>query len=236
MKARVAELVKNADVIDSKGQTDTIRLWENYREQASLWRAIALLQVPMSCVALIFALIMWSNRVQNLIVPPSPEPGTHQVQKIPDSYFIDEAQNFVNLIATFTPSVVQRQYEAAERHLVNPLLDKFKREFMINEIQTISSTNRTQLFSIDPTKTTVNREGPQVIVSFTGDRVKSIAGRELEPIETRYSVSLVTIPRNELNPFGIVVRDLDIVNTKAEQIELRMEKKEREQQRAQQRR
>ena len=214
MKSKVATLVKSADVIDSKGQTDTIRLWENYREQAALWRAISLLQIPVSFLALVFALVMWLNRETKLVVPHPPAPGTHPAHLIPDSEFIDVAQNFVNLIATYTPAVVQRQYQAAEQHLINPILDQFRRDFLINEIQTIMNTSRTQLFSVDPTKTKVVREGPIVSITFIGDRVKSIAGRQLEPIETAYTINMVTIPRNETNPYGIVIRGLDIQNTK----------------------
>ena len=216
MKAKVTELVKKADVLESRGTNDTIRLWENYREQASLWRAVSLLQMPATIVALIFAALIWIDRKIILNVPQKPLPGIYQAQDIPDSEFLDAATNFINLIATYQPAVARRQFGRAHELVVNPLLARFNQDFMLTELKTIENTERTQVFFIDPSQTRIERSGNLVIVTVTGDRMKVVAGKELDPVITRYQVAMQTIPRNDLNPYGIVVTDMAFENVKGD--------------------
>src|SRR5690606_41834731 len=63
--------------IDGRSEADTIRLWENYREQALMWRALALLQIPATFIALVFALWIWNTRSITLEVPAKPLPGRY---------------------------------------------------------------------------------------------------------------------------------------------------------------
>ena len=202
---KVSELLKNSAVTTIKGETDTIRLWEAYKDQASLWRAIALLQIPATAVALIFALIMWSNRSITLNVPSKPLPGTYPVSDLRDSEFIDIATDFTNLIATYQPKIARRQFEAASEMLIEPILGYFKTNMLIDELKAIETTGRTQIFFADPTKTAIRREGKYVTVTFAGDRTKIIGGRDSAPTPAVYEITMTTIPRNSLNPYGIVI-------------------------------
>ncbi len=202
---KVADLLKDSSVPGVRGETDTIRLWEAYKDQASLWRAIALLQIPATAVALIFALIMWSSRSITLNVPAKPLPGTYAVSDLRDNEFIDVATNFVNLISTYQPRVARRQFEKAGEMLTEPILSYFTTAVLIDELKAIETTGRTQIFFADPTKTTVRREGKNVIVNFGGDRIKIIGGRDSPPTTASYEITMTTIPRNSLNPYGIVI-------------------------------
>ena len=210
------ELVSATKITGAVGDSDTIKLWESFRDQALLWRAIALLQVPVTLVALGIAIVAYTNRQITLNVPSRPLPGQHAAQDIPDSEFVDMAQNFVNLIATYQPLVVRRQFGHAAQMTVQPFLNRFQKEYLEEEIQVVESTARAQLFFADPAKTVTERQGNQVLVTFIGDRVKFISGRQLEPVETKFQVTLITIPRSDLNPYGIVIRDLSIENVKDE--------------------
>lgn len=212
MKGRVQELVKKADVVDTRGTNDTIRVWESYREQAGMWRAIALLQIPVTGIALIFALVTWVNRKTILNVPPKPLPGMYQAQDIPDSEFVDSATNFINLIATYQHAIARRQFSRARELLINPLLERFDNDFMLTELKTIETTSRSQVFFVDPSQTRLERQGSSVVITMVGDRMKVVAGRELEPVQTKYVVTLRTIPRTDINPYGIVVQDLTYDN------------------------
>jgi hypothetical protein len=216
---KVRDLVSATKINDGIGDSDTIKLWESYRDQALLWRAIALLQVPVTMIALIVGIVAYVNREITLNVPARPLPGQHAAQDIPDSEFIDSAQNFVNLIATYQPLVVRRQFNRAAEMTVAPLLPRFQKEYLMDEVQVVETTARAQMFFVDPVKTTVERQGPQVLVTFIGERIKSISGRQLEPVETKFQVGLITIPRTDLNPYGIVIKDLAIENTKPEKPE-----------------
>lgn len=212
---KVADLLKDSSVPGIKGETDTIRLWEAYKDQASLWRAIALLQIPATAIALIFAMVMWSSRSITLNVPAKPLPGTYAVSDLRDNEFIDIATNFVNLISTYQPKVARRQFEKASEMLTEPILSYFSTAVLIDEVKAIETTGRTQIFFADPTKTTVRREGKNVIVNFAGDRTKIIGGRDSPPTPASYEITMTTIPRNSLNPYGIVISNA-VFDTKKE--------------------
>src|SRR6185436_12529117 len=94
---------------------DTLRLWEGHREQATLWRAIALLQIPATVCALVFSMMIWGTRQITLNVPSKPLPGIYVAQDIPDSEFINVAQGYINLIGTYQPAIVRRQFEEARK-------------------------------------------------------------------------------------------------------------------------
>jgi hypothetical protein len=202
---QVRERVADTSIAAAREGGDTIRLWENYKDQALLWRSIALLQIPATFVAVLFAFITYTTREVILSVPSKPVPGTYAAQDIPDSEFINVANAYVNLIATYQPATVRRQFETARAMLKEPLLSKFNEEMIASELPAIESSSRTQVFFTDPLKTTVTRSGNEVEVSIVGDRWKVIAGSELPTVSSRFRVRMTTIPRNQINPYGIVI-------------------------------
>ena len=212
-RAMAKELIGKANVMEAKRSNDTIRLWESYRDQATLWRAIALLQIPATCAAIIFSIYIWSARNITLNVPAKPLPGTYAVQEIPDTEFIDTATDFLNLIATYQYRVARRQFEEASKMLYDQVLAKFNEDILGAELRTIESTNRTQVFYIDPLKTAVDRSSDGLVtVSMIGDRQKIIAGQEVPLVKTKFIVTLRTLPRNKLNPYGITISDYTFEN------------------------
>lgn len=211
--AKVAkEIINDSRVIDSRGENDTLRLWENYRDQALLWRALALLQIPATLILVIFAFYLWGSQEITLNVPRNPLPGLYAAQEIPDTEFIDVATNFINLIATYQPAVARRQFQKAREILKEPMLEIFDREMIGTELKAIENTNRTQLFFVDPTKTSIERRDNHVFVTTIGDRLKIVAGKQLPVVLTKFQVSMTTIPRNDLNPYGIVVDNVTFEN------------------------
>lgn len=209
-----AKIIKEAGIIDSKYDTDTFRLWESYREQAILWRALTLLQIPATLAAIILAIYLHSTRETILNVPPKPLPGLYHAQEIPDSEFIDVATNFVNLIASYQTNLAREQFNRAMRYIQEPMLSRFREDMMGEELKAIENTNRTQLFFIDPIKTDLKRTPQGVIVSMLGERMKLISGKELPAVQTRFEITMNTTPRNELNPYGIMVSNIFVENVK----------------------
>ena len=201
----VREVVADTRLNATRSESDTIRLWENYKDQALLWRSLSLIQFPMTCVALIFALVMWSTRVINLTVPSKPEPGIHVAQDIPDTEFLNAANTYVNLVATYQPGTARNQFTVASSMLKEPVYTKFKEEMMGAELGAIESTGRTQVFFTDPLRTRVVRNGNEVTVALVGERWKVIAGSSLPTVTSRFTITMSTIPRNPLNPYGIVI-------------------------------
>ena len=204
-KEKLKTLLEHGNVSNVKNESDTIKLWESYRSQALLWRAIALLQIPATSLAVILAMLLWSTRSITLRVPAKPLPGTWAAQDIPDTEFVNFAQDFVNLLASYQQNVARRQYERAAMMVTEPYLSKFKEEMLSFELRAIETTSRTQFFFADPTKITVTRDGRNIFVAFTGDRLKMVAGQELPLVKTKYTVQLSMIPRNPINPYGIAV-------------------------------
>lgn len=211
---KVAKLVKEHTIVESRAGGDTIKLWEGYREQALLWRAIALVQIPATALAIVLAILLWSTRTTVLNVPPKPLPGVYTAQEIPDSEFIDFATNYINLIATYQPAVAERQYVEARKMLWEPMVAKFDVEMLGTELKAIQSTSRTQIFFVDPTKTKLVRQGRSVDVVLTGERTKMIAGKELTPVITAFTVSMSTVPKNVTNPYGVVITNIQYENLK----------------------
>jgi hypothetical protein len=201
----VRDVVADTRLNATRSQSDTIRLWENYKDQALLWRSLTLIQFPATFAALIFATVMWSTRVVNLTVPSKPEPGIHVAQDIPDTEFINAANTYVNLVATYQPVTARSQFSVARSMLKEPVYTKFNEEMMGAELGAIESTSRTQVFFTDPLRTKVTRNGNEVTVSLVGERWKVIAGSPLPTITSRFTISMSTIPRNPLNPYGIVI-------------------------------
>ena len=211
------ELVRNTGALEVRKDSDTLSLWESYREQATLWRSLALLQIPATVLALVFAMVMWSNRTIQLKVPATPKPGIHKAEEIPDNEFLDTATNFVNLIATYQPNVARKQFAEAGKMLSGAVIQIFKTDWEQDEMRTIESSNRTQVFFVDPTKTTVDRSNPrQVKVVMTGERQKFVAGKEVPLKASKFSVTMETIPQNPLNPYGIVVTNFKLEDVEKE--------------------
>ena len=209
VKDTVSEAVKDASVIGTKGENDTLRLWESYKDQALLWRALTLLQIPTTLAALIFSIILWNNRHITLNVPREPLPGVYSAKELPDEKFIEAATEVVNLIATYTSATARPQFKRAREFLNGTLLEHFDEEQLGAELRAIEDTNKTQIFFVDPTKTaTLRVSNTEVKVQLEGSRLKIVGGKELPLFPTRYILTLTTLPRNVLNPYGIVVSNI----------------------------
>ena len=211
----VAKIYKDSGFVEGKSGSDTVRLWENYREQALLWRALALLQIPATALACLIALIMWWNKVTVLNVPAKPLPGFYAINEIPDEEFVSVATEFVNLIATYQSTTARRQFDEASKYLMEPMLTHFATEMQDKEIRAIENTRRTQLYFMDPTETKIIRdeESGFIQVYFQGERQKIIAGKPLPEVITQFLVTLQTIPRNSMNQYGIVITNIETTTT-----------------------
>ncbi|MCI5066191.1 hypothetical protein MRY87_10740 [bacterium] len=212
MMGKVAHFIKHIGEVDSKGENDTFRLWESYREQAMLWRVIALAQMIGSILLIIFVFYLYSTREVTLHVPRQPLPGQYAINEIPEAALLEAATEIVNLIATYQPHVAERQFVAALEHLEEPALSTFRETMLGLELSAIRSTARTQLFFVDPTKTKIEPKSEGIAVSLFGDRTKFIAGKQVPTVHTRYTITFVTRPRNKLNMYGLMAKKIEVEN------------------------
>ncbi|MFN8391978.1 MAG: hypothetical protein U0136_16935 [Bdellovibrionota bacterium] len=212
--------IKQLERVGGRAGADTIRLWEGYREQAYLWRALCLLQMPATALSIAAALVMYFFADTIIEVPERPQPGVYGVQQLPDSQFIDAATAVVNLIATYQPAVARRQFKTARKYLWEPALSEFENTMMTAEIQAIEETKRSQMFFVNPRLIKVDRypEFEQVVVRIPGIRQKLIGSKPLPPDEMVYYVKMTTIPRNVSNEYGIVVVDIHLRRADEQQV------------------
>ena len=211
LKETGKNVINSANVKDYKRGDDTIRVWEGYREQAVFWRALSLLQLLATTAVSILCIVLWQTRTITLKVPQRPVPGQYNTQEIPDADFVEAANSFVNLIATFQPYTAKEQFQRAASLIRSDYLQKFTDDTLVSELKAIMQTSLSQVFYIDPAKTTIERfKNNTVKVTFYGNRHKYIGGKEIEPVKSKYDIYLSTLPRNDINPLGIVVFDSNL--------------------------
>ena len=195
---------------EGKRSNDTLRLWENYRDQAQLWRALALIQIPSFLVLLAFTFTIYANRSLTFSVPAKPLPGMYELNEVPDAEFIAVAEDFVNLIATYQPRTAERQFIKASEMLIEPFLTTFEKLIIKKDLKVISDTGRSQILYVDSSQTNIDRHDDLVYVKIIGDSNRRIKEQELKAVTTEYQIAMKTIPRTRLNPYGIVIVDLNI--------------------------
>ena len=210
-KEKAKKLVDEAGFREARGTSDTVKVWENYREQAMLWRALALLQIPATFLSLLFGMLMWIDSDIILNVPPKPLEGFYQADEVQDVEFLSASTEFLNLVATYQPANAERQFREAAKYLREPILGRFQEEIIGNELRAIVGTRRSQVFFVDPTKTAIQRQpNNQVLVTMVGERHKWVAGKELPMQQIEYTIVLTTVPRNTLNPYGIMIDEFSL--------------------------
>lgn len=201
---------EDLSIVDGRAGEDSIRVWDRYKERAHFWRAIALLQIPLAIIALIAMISMYFSGDTIVQVPDRPQPGSYSMKKLPDSEFINVAVEVANLVTTFTPATADRQFKAARKFLWEPALSQFETDKIQVELRMIQETSRSQLFFIDTKQIKVERlpEIDSVVVRLPGVRQKLIGNQAIPPDQLVAYVRMTTIPRNEMNEFGIVVTDM----------------------------
>ncbi len=206
------KVMDQVERVAGRAGSDTIRLWEGYKEQAILWRALALVQIPTTALAIIFAIVMYATADTVLQVPPMPQPGHYSARELPDSEFINVANEVVNLIASYQPAVATSQFETARRYLWEPALSIFDDQMMNNELRTITETGRSQLFFVNQGQVAVDRmpDLDKIVVRLPGTRMKLIGDKPLPSDQLVYYITMTTVPRNAQNEFGIVIIDIQL--------------------------
>lgn len=212
--------VTQLERVGGRAGADTIRLWEGYREQAYLWRALCLLQMPATALSVAAALIFYFFADTIIEVPERPQPGYYSIKQLPDSQFIDAATSVVNLIATYQPATARRQFRTARKYLWEPALTEFEDTMMSQEVRKIEETKRSQMFFINPRLIKVERypDMDKVVVRIPGVRQKLIGNKPLPADQIVYYVKMTTIPRNVHNEYGIVIVDIRLRTADERQI------------------
>ncbi len=215
-KVALKKELRQLEETGGKSGADTIRLWEGYRDQALLWRALSILQMPITALAIIVAVvsIYTSNPIVNVV--PDPLPGRYSSKQLPDRLFISEATELVNLIASFQPAIARNQFLLAEERLWEPALSRFQQDILQTELRAIEETSRSQLFFINESLIKIERfpAEDKVVVRLPGTLQKLIGKEPLPPEEVVYYIKMTTIPRHQKNEHGIVIINIEAQSIK----------------------
>ncbi len=211
--------ITTIEKVEGRSSGDTFKLWEGFREQALLWRILALLQMPTVALALIFALMVYYNSTIVIEPPEYPQPGMYSIKKLPDSEFMKMAIDIVNLIGTYQPANAERQFRTTRLFLWEPALSEFEKVYLYgysadntpSQLQVIKDTQRSQAFLINYDLMQVQRYPnlDMVVVRVPGTRQILIGKRPLDD-EITYYFKMTTIPKSPYNPRGIVIFDVRI--------------------------
>jgi hypothetical protein len=215
----IFDSVATIEKVDGRSGADTFRLWEAHKEQAFFWRIVALAQMPITIVSLIFALIVYSTADIIIEPPEAPQPGMYSINRLPDSEFLKMGVDIVNLIGTYQPASAEKQFRTVRLFLWEPALSEFEKIFLDKEIPIIKDLKRSQAFMINNDLVQVQRYPNQdmVIVRIPGTRQMLIGKSPLDD-EVTYYLKMTTIPKSPYNPKGIVVFDVRIKKQTAEDL------------------
>jgi hypothetical protein len=206
----IKDSLKQLEKVGGRAGADTLRLWDSYREQAYMWRALALLQMPATALSIAAALIMFFFADTIIEVPERPQPGYYSVKQLPDSQFIGTSVEIINHIATYQPKSARSQFRNVKKWLWEPALTEFEESMWNSELKTIEETLRSQLFIVNEKFVRVERfpDKDYVVVKVPGLRYRLIGDKPLPAEAIMYFIRMTTIPRNVYNEYGIVATDV----------------------------
>lgn len=210
------------------GNDGNAKVVSAYREQSYLWRALALLQIPTTLIAIIVALVVYVNSDTIVEVSPRPAPGYYLTKEIPDEEFIKISIEFVNLISSYQPAIAERQFNYALNLLMEPVYSAFRKQFLIGgdgkqaEIEQIRQIQRSQMFFINRDLITVRRfedrndpRNSTVEVRVPGELVKFFNGVKQDRVGDdrylAYFIRLRTFPKTNFNQNGIYLIDFELI-------------------------
>jgi hypothetical protein len=182
---------------------------KSYRKQETLWRILALIQIPVTAAAIFAALIMYVRADTIMQVPEPPPLGSSDFQQLSDPQFVNVATQFVNLAYTYQPAIAREQFEAARKLLSGAALQQFDQQFDA-ELKTIEKSGRSQLFLVEPRQIDAERSENKniVIVRLPGLQQQFVSQRALPPEEIVYYLDMTTADEAFPGSYGITVTDI----------------------------
>ena len=207
---------------------------EGFREQSYLWRMLSIIQVPITTVSIITALVLYITADTIVYVDPKPSPGYYLTTQVPDKEFVLYALEFANLISTYNSQTAERQFEHASKFLGEQLYLDFREKYLnkanpTSDINNVLRLDRTQVFFVDKffiRVRRINSENPvnnQVEVRFYGVYTKFIRGKDTpENNEAALFVTMQTVPNNTFNTNGIVITDFNFREQDAKTTSVRL--------------
>lgn len=238
MALAVKEGLSYLERTSKRAGADTVALWDGYQEQMYLWRALALLMLPATLLAIGLALAMFFAADTTVVVPPKPEPSKIELAQIPNQEFVRLGSNVANLLTSYRTHEARPQFKMARQFLWQPALGQFEKEWMGKELEIIENTSRSQVFYPSPRQIKVIRKDDHVVVRVPGTRRKQV-GAETSGDELVWWFRMRTVPRNMFNDTGLVINNLRVEYTdlrglakedmeEARQMERRKKQKEKE--------
>lgn len=200
---------------------DTLRVWDRYKLETVFWRRVSLIQPAILVVACALMFYSVYSAEIRLIVPQEPMEGYYSSVSLPDSIFEQVAEEITNLLGTFTPGNIAKQYDQVKYFLWEPALTAWQAEIR-RQVKSSQSTSKTQLFLKDPLLTQVGRSsnGEFAIVRVEGVRYRYYGTTRYTPLNQTYTYYMRRVPRSKFNPYGVVVFRFSVESEKETEDEI----------------
>lgn len=192
--------------VGARSPSDTLRVWDRYSSGARYWRSFTFIEFYIISFCCLMMVLLYTTSSPTIRRPAVPHAGRYSAKSFSDLRYISFATELVNLLSNYNPSSVVPQYDKVKQFLWEPALTDFQKAALL-EIQTIQRIARSEIFIIEPTQTLVSRDHKNGLIRVTlnGIRYASLGSRKLKPVRVRYELTMIQIPINVLNQYGIVV-------------------------------
>ena len=140
-------------------------------------------------------------------IPSMSEAGIAYPKQIPESSVAVFTSSWVLNWTNFTPVTVVNVYERAKRFMSPGLLEKTNQR-LAKDLDDVKRNNMSSLFSLKE-EPQVEKDGQNYIVSIHGDKGVYMGKETVSTQSMIYRVSLRVVSPTEVNPYGLMIEDID---------------------------
>ena len=180
-------------------------------------------------VALAMGGALWAKASQKAavyLVTGNDDPKVMTPGVIPDALARDYARDFFATLETYVPATVEKNLAFLQTRVAPEAYHEFER-FAGNLKKLVKDSKQTsQLFVVDPSATTVMRDGKRVEIVFRAIRRIYVENALLQEASAVYRLAIVPGEPTRENPTGLVVAGFSfkVESPKAEPAEVPHEK------------
>jgi len=180
---------------------------DSFHEQGRLWRLLSVYFAPGTFLSLVAAFFMLIYSVDRQPVELRPAPSIVDVKEVPDDRFFAVADEVVGLLNSYHYSRADAQFNLAKTFLWEPALSQFIKNNE-SEVPKILSLRRSQFFDSTGFPKLPKRANEEFAVAVAGKLQTWIGAQEPTEELLQIKLTMITVPRNAINPWGIVVTSI----------------------------
>ncbi len=162
----------------------------------------------MVCIVLVLSLVRYALTPKPIYyIPGASNAGYSNPNEIPKGSVIGFASSWILSLLNFTPATIDSVHERAKKFMdpkflsrVRYILDKEKDEATKSSISSVFTLME------DPV---VTENDLGLIVTLKGEHALYMAQSNIKLTETKYTVFLRKVPPTDINPYGLIVTNVE---------------------------